>query len=211
MNSTSRKLEILTSIATNEEPIHTKSYSITSYITHSRGSSWIHNSLAIIKTDETHFAVVARDTIIEGTTLVVFGGRVITVAEFENLSSEMQRYPYQISSDLFLSPIDLLDIGLAERINHSCSPNAGFAGSIHLIAIPDIQVGEEVTFDYATCVSTNDDAFKMQCFCGAPSCRGTITGQDWQLKEVQSRLLPYYQPYLQERVRARRKRERFLR
>jgi uncharacterized protein len=47
--------------------------------------------------------------------------------------------------------------------------------------------------------------------CGAPNCRGTITGQDWQLKEEQSRLLPYYQPYLQERVRARRKRERFLR
>jgi uncharacterized protein len=97
------------------------------------------------------------------------------------------------------------------RVNHSCSPNAGIAGSIHLIAIRDIQVGEEVTFDYANCVSTNDDAFKMQCFCGAPNCRGTVTGQDWQLKEVQSRLLPYYQPYLQERVRARRKRERFLR
>jgi hypothetical protein len=38
----------------------------------------------------------------------------------------------------------------ANYTNHSCDPNAGFGSSpISLVAMRDVQVGEEITFDYA--------------------------------------------------------------
>jgi len=34
-------------------------------------------------------------------------------------------------------------------INHSCEPNVGFAGNVVLVAMRDIEAGEELTTDYA--------------------------------------------------------------
>lgn len=172
-------------------------------VEHSRGSNWIHPSLGVVDIPGRGYGVIATEPITDGTTLIVFGGKVITLEDFEALSHEMQNYPYQIDDDLFLSPVDLNDLGIGERINHSCNPTAGFRGAIHLVAIRDIGRGEQVTIDYATCVSADDDAFVMDCTCGSILCRKKITGQDWQLEEVQSRLLPYFQPYLQERIGSR--------
>jgi hypothetical protein len=136
--------------------------------------------------------------------VVVFGGVVITESEFNDLSYEMQNYPFQIADDLFLAPRDERDLGVGERINHSCAPNVGFSGAIALVALRDIEPGEEVTFDYATCVASNDDAFVMECRCGSEGCRGKVTGQDWMLPEVQVKLFPHFQPFLQQKIVQRR-------
>ena len=169
-----------------------------------RGANWIHKALAVVETSRCGFGVVTLDPIPTGSLVVMFGGSVITCAEFEQLSSEMQNFPFQVSDDLFLGPRDEGEIGVGERINHSCNPSVGFAGAIALIALRDIAAGEEITLEYATCVASNDDAFVMQCSCGAPSCRKVITGHDWKLLDVQARLLPNYQPFLQEKVHALR-------
>jgi hypothetical protein len=130
----------------------------------------------------------------------VYGGIVLTTDDFESLSEEMQNFPFQIGDDLFLAPRDEEDIGVGERINHSCDPNVGFSGPIHLVALRDIEAGEQIFLDYATCVASDDGAFVMECTCGSPKCRGTITGEDWKLADVQSRLLSYFQPFLQHKV-----------
>lgn len=181
----------------------TPTYAGLPLIVHGRGSNWIHPGLGVVDIPGRGYSVIATEDIADCTTLAVFGGKVITSEEFGLLSPEMQNYPYQIDSELFLSPVDLNDVGIGERLNHSCNPNAGFRGAIHLTAIRDIAAGEQVTIDYAMCVSSDDDAFVMECNCGSILCRKRITGQDWQLEEVQSRLLPYFQPYLQERVQSR--------
>jgi hypothetical protein len=167
-----------------------------------RGSNWIHDSLGVVETPTLGFGVVALDPIPQGTLVVVFGGIVITTNEFEQLSPEMQNFPFQVADDLFLGPRDENDVGIGERINHSCSPNVGFVGAIALRTLRDVAEGEEITLDYATCVASNDDAFMMECGCGAPNCRKMITGQDWKDPAIQARLLPYYQPFLQAKIQS---------
>lgn len=211
MDNSVKKFQIISKVydpVVTDLPRVYKDYRV---VDHGRGSNWIHPSLIVIQVESCGLGVITKDFIPENTLLLVYGGKVISASEFEQLPKDLQHFPYQIGATLFLCPADIYDIGVGERVNHSCNPNAGFQGAIHLVAMRDISVGEEITIDYATCVSANEDAFIMQCLCNSTNCRGGITGQDWQLKDVQSRLLPYYQPYLQERIRMRRKRERFLR
>ncbi len=58
--------------------------------------------------------------------------------------------------------------------NHSCEPNLGWVDAVTLVACRDIAAGEELTNDYAT--RTADPDFIMTCHCGAPTCRGVVTG-----------------------------------
>jgi hypothetical protein len=67
-----------------------------------------------------------------------------------------------------------------------------------LVARRDIEAGEEVTSDYAT--STGID-YALTCNCGAAICRGTITGDDWRLPELQQRYGEHWVPALLRRQR----------
>lgn len=165
------------------------------------GSNWVHPLLEERAAPGCGRGAFATSGIERGALLVVYGGRILGQEELESLSPEMQGYPYQVEEGLFLGPRDELDIGIGERLNHSCEPNAGFSGPIHVIALRAIQAGEQVTIDYATCVAGDIDAFRMECACGAESCRGTITGEDWRLPAVQRRLLGNFQPFLQRKAR----------
>jgi len=83
--------------------------------------------------------------------------------------------------------------------NHSCDPNIGVQGQIVFVAMRDIQPGEELTHDWAT---TDDDSDEMRCNCGARTCRGIITGQDWRREELQRKYRGYIAWYLQRKIDA---------
>ncbi len=167
----------------------------------SRGSNWIHPSLEVRETRTCGYGVFAREPILVGTIVLVYGGIVITEEEFNALPDELQHFPFNVADGLFLAPRDMNDLGVGERVNHSCDPNIGFSGQINLRALRDIESGEEVTFDYATCVASEEGAFVLNCECGAPTCRSVVTGRDWMLPDVQKRLFANFQPFLQEKVR----------
>lgn len=40
----------------------------------------------------------------------------------------------------------------------------------------------------------------MTCGCGRPRCRGTITGDDWQLANLPERYRGYFSWYLQRKI-----------
>ena len=82
-------------------------------------------------------------------------------------------------------------------INHSCGPNVGFAGNTVLVAIRDISPGEELTTDYAL---FDDYDGMMQCRCGTPSCRATISGQDWQRPDLHRKYGNHFSSYLLHRL-----------
>jgi hypothetical protein len=82
-------------------------------------------------------------------------------------------------------------------INHSCEPNVGLAGNVVLAAMRDISAGEELTTDYAL---FDDHDQTMQCRCGTPSCRGTVSGRDWQRPDLQREYGSYFSTYLQHRL-----------
>ncbi len=91
--------------------------------------------------------------------------------------------------------------GLIPKVNHSCDPNCG----IHVnetkghdfVAIHDISVDDEITFDYAMRNYTVD-FFPYDCGCGSEKCRGRITGWKELPKEIREKYKGFVAPYLLE-------------
>jgi uncharacterized protein len=69
--------------------------------------------------------------------------------------------------------------GLGPFVNHSCDPNCGVrlnaGGAFDFVARRAIAAGQYLTFDYAMRNFTIDH-FPAACLCGAPQCRGSVTG-----------------------------------
>jgi histone-lysine N-methyltransferase SETD1 len=68
---------------------------------------------------------------------------------------------------------------LARFINHSCEPNCftkvisvGQSKHVVIYAKRDIQIGEELAYDYK--FPFEDDHMKVPCTCGKPKCRITL-------------------------------------
>lgn len=59
--------------------------------------------------------------------------------------------------------------------NHSCSPNAGVTPNLMLVAIKNIKRGQEVRYDYSTCMDYLTEC-EFPCECGARNCRKIIRG-----------------------------------
>jgi hypothetical protein len=72
-------------------------------------------------------------------------------------------------------------------MNHSCAPNTAFVTDNLMTAMRDVEVGEEITYDYATSESETSGHMPFTCGCGTPSCRGQVTGTDYLLPELRAR------------------------
>lgn len=78
-----------------------------------------------------------------------------------------------------------VDIGEPELyVNHSCDPSTGFLDSTTLVALRDLQKGDEITFDYSLVTA---DGWTMECHCGAKNCRGTVSDYKNLPKEVKEK------------------------
>ena len=140
----------------------------------------------------------AEEPIAEGETVVGFGGWVVTRETLSTLIEDRQHRSIQVDEDLYLVSDDTPEAG--DMLNHSCEPNCGLVGGTLLVAMRDIEVGEELCFDYAMCDASDYDEFA--CLCGTPGCRGTITGADWRDPVVQAKYMGYFSPYLMRRIAA---------
>jgi D-alanine-D-alanine ligase len=82
-----------------------------------------------------------------------------------------RNYAYPLSDEVFI----LWDENPAawSPQNHSCDPNTTYEG-LNLIALRPIRQGDEITLDYTTYLNEAMEPF--ECHCGAPNCRGWITG-----------------------------------
>ena len=141
--------------------------------------------------------LVARETIEPDELVVVFGGEVVAGSALDGLSSAQRLLTLQVEEDLYLvSGHD----GAADWVNHSCAPNCGLRGQIALVAMRRLEPGEEICFDYAMSDGTPYDQFP--CGCGAPTCRGRVSGDDWQRPELWERYRGHFSPYLQRRIDA---------
>jgi SET domain-containing protein len=83
--------------------------------------------------------------------------------------------------------------------NHSCDSNLWMRDAVTVEARRDIEAGEELTLDDAL-VSTEEWVLES-CKCGTALCRGTPTGRDWRLPEVQQRYAGHFSPFLNERIK----------
>ena len=122
--------------------------------------------------------------------LAMWGGRVVGYEEYNQLSPFYKSHGLQIWDHLFQVP--LVEGDPADYFNHSCHPNAGFNSPISLVAMRAVAVGEELCFDYAMSEDNHFDEFP--CVCGASTCRGQVTGKDWQIPDVAGTLFWLLQP-----------------
>jgi hypothetical protein len=142
----------------------------------------------------------ARVAIAAGEIVAVKGGHVLTGSEWAALEPALGAADIQIAEDLFIAPVrEDHRTGSMLYTNHCCDPNLAIQGQIVLVAMRDIDAGEELTIDWAT---TDDGDHRMTCRCGSPRCRGTITGKDWMKPELQERYRGWFCWFLQRKIEA---------
>ena len=131
--------------------------------------------------------------------VAVKGGHVFDRRTLERIAPVLGAAEIQIGRDLFIGPLDESEReGSMIYSNHSCEPNIGVRGQIVFVAMRGIAAGEELTHDWAT---TDDDTYRMECRCGAQTCRRVITGQDWRRTDLQEKYAGYISWYLLELIR----------
>ena len=140
--------------------------------------------------------VFAAEPVAAGELVAVWGGRIVDRAAAEALAPDVRRYVVQVEEAQFLAPLEPLDA--AEYINHCCQPTCGLSGQIALVALRDIAVGEEITFDYAA--TDSSDFLAFSCACTKSPCRRRVSADDWRRKDVQATNRGHFSPYLQRRI-----------
>jgi hypothetical protein len=142
--------------------------------------------------------IVTVQPIEKGELILLWGGRVVRGDEIDPNMPNLTQRVLQIDDGLFLLTPEQLEP--ADCLNHSCAPNAGFTGQIGIIAMRDMETGEEVCIDYAMCDSEPYDEFV--CYCGSDNCRGHVTGDDWKDPMLQERYDGFFSAYLQRKIDA---------
>ena|SRR5579872_3787441 len=131
----------------------------------------------IVRSSLIHAAgVYATQPIEKGTHIVEYSGPRITPEAAEALYDGRDvTYLYGIGDGKVIINGD----GIASFINHSCDPNCEsdeIGDRVFIIAIRDIEAGEELCYDYALYDGEPDDP--APCHCGAKDCRGSMYNED---------------------------------
>jgi hypothetical protein len=124
-------------------------------------------------------------------------GKFLTTKEADKLYEKGNDYMIQVNDDLFFVATNKEELEDADFLNHSCNSNCGINGTLKIVAMRDIEPGEELTFDYAMCESSE---YRMKCNCGSSDCRKIIIGDDWKIKELQKRYKRFFSDYLKKRM-----------
>ncbi len=134
-----------------------------------------------------------------GTTVIVWGGTVMTQADFER-GAGLRHSNVGLAEGIVLAQSVEDGLGMDDYMNHSCDPNLWLDDEVTLVARRNIKVGEELTIDYAVEVGDQTYVMKIACSCGSLSCRGKITGLDWQFPSIQSRYAGHFSPFIGQRI-----------
>ena len=142
----------------------------------------------------------AKQAIAVGEIVAVKGGHILTQQEWATLEPQLGSAEIQISAELFIAPTkEEQRVGSMLYTNHSCNPNIAIQGQIVFVAMRDIAPNEELTHDWAT---TDDLDYVMECNCGSPNCRRTITGKDWMKPELQEKYKGWFCWFIQRKIDA---------
>ncbi len=144
----------------------------------------------------------AKKAIKKGEIIAIKGGHILNSEEYNELENIPKQYCLQIEDNFFIGPKTEEEIKEnAIFINHSCEPNVGFDGQVNYITLRDIMQGEELYHDYAMCFTARNYDFK--CTCGTKNCRGTITDNDWKLKELQDKYKNNFAWFILKKIKAK--------
>ena len=144
----------------------------------------------------------AKAPIARGEIVAIKGGYVLSAEDWQRLTPGLGPAEIQIADGFVMAPARADEReGAMLFTNHSCEPNIALQGQIVFVAMCDIAPGEELTHDWAT---TDDGDYTMECRCGRPSCRGTITGKDWMIPDLQEKYRGWFCWFIQRKIDAAR-------
>jgi len=159
-----------------------------------------------LRNGRTCLGLFAKEPVKKHEIVVGWSGHVVHVSQMDRLMPVCDRqYILQIAEDLFQVPMFRKFNERADYVNHSCAPNCGFLdSSVILVAMRDIEAGEELTFDYAMTGTIADMGDEFECTCGTPQCRGKFSGNDWRDPVLHARYGDYFASYIRRRISAMR-------
>ena len=124
--------------------------------------------------------VFALKKIAKDQTICFLTGELCSLDEIIKRCNEGKEEP---SDPLGVEDEKYLDLEEVSRtFNHSCNPNSFIRGKNELVALKDIKIGGEITYDYSTTMNDNEEKIKKagrelwtcKCHCGVKNCRGII-------------------------------------
>jgi len=95
-----------------------------------------------------------------------------------------------ISKEVWIDPVPPF-----KYLNHSCKPSVGIRGKITIVALRNLESGDELTIDYSTI--EGDPRWQMKCSCGESSCRKVIRSINYLPKSIFKQYLPCIPTYFQ--------------
>jgi SET domain-containing protein len=141
---------------------------------------------------------IARDEIV-----AIKGGHIVDEETFQRSKEVIGNSDVKIADGFHLAALSPDEYeGVMMFLNHSCEPNVGVQGNTVFVAMRDIEAGEELCLDYALIDDCDD---RIECRCGVASCRGLVTGRDWQRKDLQARYGSYFSSYLLRKIETARR------
>lgn len=158
--------------------------------------SILSDKVEIRKSDINRYGMYAKQNILKGEMVFIKGGHIVKRDDF--YASFVINSYLPISDEYYMAaitPEEEDEIKLYN--NHSCNPNCGMHGEITFVAMRDINAGEELTIDYAF---VDNEDYSFECHCGSEKCRGTITGFDWKIRELQDKYYQYFAQYLKDKI-----------
>lgn len=155
-------------------------------------TQWLTPKAQVRRSEGKGDGAFATEAISRGETVAVFGGYPVTRAGLAALPAERRARSIQLDHDLFLVSGEAREPG--DMINHSCQPSCGLRGDIVVVALRDIEPGEELAYDYAMSDASDYDEFV--CRCGAAGCRQVVRGTDWRDPELRARYNGYFSSFI---------------
>ena len=172
------------------------------------GASYLNPKAKVLASSIHKRGLFAKEIIRKGEIIAVPGGGcVVTEAELDRELKNLPEKHFKILKDHLIKLAPGLYMIHANKdklygddyLNHSCEPNIGIKGSILFVAMRDIRVEEELTYDYA--MTDNDPGVYFKCHCQEKNCRNFITGDDWKNPELQRKYKGYFAWHVQEEIK----------
>jgi len=169
-----------------------------------RTTSWVHKDLKLKESKINGLGLFATKDIAKGEIISVFGGKIYTSSEIDRLpeTSNIVNVVTQVNEDFFIGPLDDSQNEWGYYINHSCDPNCKIYRSILLIAIKDVGVGDEITFDYA---HSHNKLLDFKCNCKSVNCRKFIANNDYDNENYQKNNYKYFTEWIKEKIMSSKK------
>jgi hypothetical protein len=161
-----------------------------------RHHSWVSKAVTAADSEIHGRGLFAARPIPAGEVVAIMGGQRLDEAEF----TEFHRHHPSYSAAAIGEGQHMVLDGPLRLGNHSCDPNLWMADEVTIVARRDVDLGEELTIDYA--VHTVDPTWTLRCACQAAACRGVITGGDWQLPTLQEAYAGHFAPFINRRIDA---------